>query len=373
MINMLPTLKRFLQININHNAQSLLTIHSRRTIMRGPVSHAVISTFDMFSIGIGPSSSHTVGPMRASKKFVDLLHKKQLLSNVSTIKCELYGSLALTGIGHGTDYAVLMGLEGDSPDTIDPKSIPNRINNISKTQTLKLHNTHEIKFIPREDLIWKTKNELPYHPNGIKYIAYGNDNNILIQEDFYSVGGGFVIRGNPSEHNAFRYVSNESPNLDEYDSLPPYTFNSAEELLNISRAHDCNISEITMKNEKHLLNISRAHDCNISEITMKNEKHLLNISRAHDCNISEITSEENIENKLLNIWNIMNLSIENGIKTKGLLQTKMKRRAAGMYERLTGISIENNNNENDPLNAIAGPHYDDWLYCWSMAVNEEKK
>eukprot|EP01083_Nonionella_stella_P242641 846201_1 len=152
-------------------------------------SHAVISTFDMFSIGIGPSSSHTCGPMRASKKFIDILAHNQMLSDVNTLKCELYGSLALTGMGHGTDFAVILGLEGDLPDDIDPKTIPHRMKQISTSKTLNLNKNKCITFNPIEHLLWKTDEQLPYHPNGIKYIAYNAQNSIICQEEWYSIGG----------------------------------------------------------------------------------------------------------------------------------------------------------------------------------------
>ena len=126
--------------------------------------------------------------MRASKKFVDLLHSRNMLFNVSKIKCELYGSLALTGVGHGTDYAVLMGLEGETPENVDPKIIPKRISEISKSQTINLRNEHQVPFVPIQDLIWYTNEQLPFHPNGydvlslyfilfVSYynILYGND------------------------------------------------------------------------------------------------------------------------------------------------------------------------------------------------------
>jgi len=286
----------------------------------------------MFSIGVGPSSSHTVGPMRASKKFVDLLKHKDLLFNVAQIKIELFGSLALTGVGHGTDYAVLMGLEGDSPENIDPTSIQPRIQNISKSQTINLRKEHQVKFIPIQHLVWYTQDTLPFHPNGVRYLAYDNNNQVILSEDYYSVGGGFVIHGDPGEHNAYRMVEEESPNLDEYDSQPPHKFDNADELLWLARAHECSISEITRLNELHW------------------------------------RSEDAINKGLTEIWNVMNNSIQTGISTKGLLQTKAKRRAANMYEMLKNGETQD---ENNPLNSIAGPHYDDWLSCWAMAVNEE--
>ena len=159
--------------------------------------------------------------------------------------------------------------------------------------------------------------------NSVRYIAYDGDNEVLSSEDFYSVGGGFVIHGDPSDHNAFRMIDEEDPNLTEYDKQhPPYPFETAEELLRLCRAHECNISEICRKNEQHW------------------------------------RTDEEVTKELENIWNVMNNSIQNGITTKGLLQTKAKRRAANMYEKLRNGELHK---EDNPLNAIAGPHYDDWV------------
>jgi len=296
------------------------------------VSHAVISAFDMFSIGIGPSSSHTVGPMRASKKFVDMLDSRSQVQLTQSLKCELFGSLALTGIGHGTDYAVLMGLEGEVPESIDPSSIQHRITKIGKERKLNLRQDHHIEFIPKDHLLWHMDQELPFHPNGIRYTAYDDKEEVLFSEEYYSVGGGFVIAGHPDKHNAYRYLEEENPDLDAHDDEPPYMFNTADELLRVARALDCPISEVTRRNEMHW------------------------------------RSEEEITEKLLKIWAVMDQSIENGVKTKGLLKTKAKRRAADMYEKLTSGDAQDSSN---PLSSVAGPHFDDWLYCWSMAVNEE--
>ena len=271
--------------------------------------------------------------MRASKKFVDLLYDKNLLSNVAQIRIELYGSLALTGVGHGTDYAVLMGLEGESPEYIDPTSIKSRIQNISKSKTLNLRKEHQITFIPIQHLVWYTNDTLQFNTYCVRYIAYNDKNDVICSEDFYSVGGGFVIRGDPAEHNAYLMVEEESPNLDAYDAMqPPHKFDSAAHLLRLARAHECNISDITRKNELHW------------------------------------RTEEEINKELTQIWNVMNQSIQNGINTKGLLQTKAKRRASNMYEMLKNAD---NKDPDHPLNSIEGPHYSDWISCWAMAVNEE--
>merc|ERR1712228_122003 len=225
-----------------------------------------------------------------------------------------------------------MGLEGESPEHIDPKCIPHRIETITKTQTLNLGAIHSTKFVPIHNLLWYGDKQLPFHPNGIKYTAMNDANEILRSEEYYSIGGGFVVNDNPNQRNAFRMIPNDQ--LDEPDAAPKHPFGSAAELLDIARAHDCNISGIMYKNEM------------------------------------QWKSEQEIKAKLLEIWSVMDLSIRNGVTTKGLLQTKGKRRAAAMYEKLSSKS-SGTDNDNDPLNSISGEHYDDWLYCWAMAVNEE--
>ena len=152
-----------------------------------------ISVFDLFKIGIGPSSSHTVGPMYASKQFLFNCMEKFPLEKITSLKVELFGSLALTGKGHGTDKAVLMGLEGNEPASVDTEQIPSRLDRIHKTKTLSLMNEHSIHFEEKNSLIFNNDDFLPHHSNGMHFIVFDADHNMLHEEDFYSIGGGFIL------------------------------------------------------------------------------------------------------------------------------------------------------------------------------------
>ena len=157
-----------------------------------------VSVFDLFKIGIGPSSSHTVGPMRAAARFAERwLEEKGVLDRVTRVRAELYGSLAMTGRGHGTDKAVLLGLEGQHPDTVDPDQIPATLERIRKTQRLRVLGKHEIEFEEKRDLVFNKRQKLPFHTNGMRFSAYDADGNELATRDYYSVGGGCV--GNTHE------------------------------------------------------------------------------------------------------------------------------------------------------------------------------
>ena len=166
---------------------------------------------------------------------MDALKQDNLLFSVDELTCELYGSLACTGIGHGTDFAILMGLEGENPETIEPEKIPIRIKEISKSNKLNLYNEHIISFTPLNDIKWFINDVLPYHSNGLKIIAYNNNENIIKELEFYSIGGGFVIVGNPNKINAFRMFDTAN-NIDidqEYSIEPKYKFRTAKELENL--------------------------------------------------------------------------------------------------------------------------------------------
>jgi L-serine dehydratase len=152
-----------------------------------------ISVFDLFKIGIGPSSSHTVGPMYAAKQFLFSCMEEFPLTRIYSIKIELFGSLALTGKGHGSDTAILMGLEGEEPASIDPEQIPNRIKRIRKNRSLCLMNERKIQFEEEISLIFKFDDLLPHHSNGIRFTVFDADGTKLREEDFYSVGGGFIL------------------------------------------------------------------------------------------------------------------------------------------------------------------------------------
>ena len=152
-----------------------------------------ISVFDLFKIGIGPSSSHTVGPMFAAKQFLFNYMEKLPLEKIASLKIELFGSIAITGKGHGTDTAVLMGFEGNEPASVDTKQIPSRLDRIHKSQPLSLMNEHSIHFEEKNSLIFNNDDFLPHHSNGMRFIVLDADHNILHEEDFYSIGGVFIL------------------------------------------------------------------------------------------------------------------------------------------------------------------------------------
>lgn len=183
-----------------------------------------VSVFDLFKIGIGPSSSHTVGPMRAAARFVEKwLLQAGNLPRISRVTCELHGSLAMTGRGHGTDKAVMCGLEGEWPDKVDPDSIPQRLARIRKDKRIRLHGEHEIAFDEKTDLIFNKRQKLPYHTNGMRFTAYDAQGEVLATRDYYSVGGGFVV--NQDEAAEDRIVADTTP--------LPRPFSSGEQLLAI--------------------------------------------------------------------------------------------------------------------------------------------
>src|SRR6476660_5657954 len=181
-----------------------------------------VSVFDLFKIGIGPSSSHTVGPMRAAARFVTRgLEERGVLAQVARIRAELFGSLAHTGRGHGTDKAVLCGFEGEWPDRIDPDVIPEKLRRIRAQKKLQLLGRHEIAFDEKTDLIFNKRQKLPYHSNGMRFSAYGDDGELLATRDYYSVGGGFVV--NQDEAAEDRIVKDKTE--------LPFPFHSGDELL----------------------------------------------------------------------------------------------------------------------------------------------
>ncbi|HET9279190.1 MAG TPA: serine dehydratase beta chain, partial [Flavitalea sp.] len=197
--------------------------------------HEAISVFDMFKIGIGPSSSHTLGPWRAAQRFGKNLFISGQLPSVNTVRILLYGSLAKTGRGHGTDIAVILGLCGDDPVTLDVNRITPKINDIQNMRKLVLHGLHEIDFDPREDIEFLATESLPFHPNGITFLATlknGED----IAETYYSIGGGFVIKEGE------KAAAGSSAQL-------PFPIDKADDLLHWCRKTGLSISEVVMENE----------------------------------------------------------------------------------------------------------------------------
>lgn len=287
-----------------------------------------ISIFDLFSIGVGPSSSHTVGPMRASYAFVSKLVDKNILTKVKHFKIELFGSLALTGQGHGTDFAVVIGSENNLPENVHPVEAHKRFEEIKNSSLIKLAGKHIIDFEFKKDVIFHYDKFLPNHANAVRFTAYDAKSEELFSEIYYSVGGGFIV-----EHNAFKTAKANDDNLGDTiaekheNSDIPYYFRTAKKLMEICKKHNKTIPEIILENEQAF----------------------------HP----DLTKEE-IKDKVLNIWHVMDECINSGIANSGILPggLNVKRRANLLSKKI---------NENK---LISIDNYD-WLSLYSIAVNEE--
>ena len=278
-----------------------------------------VSTFDLFKIGIGPSSSHTVGPMRAAARFVARwLAELGRLQDVARVRAEVFGSLALTGRGHGTDKAVLMGLEGHYPNRIDPDIIPPALERIRGTKKLRLHGSHEIPFDEKRDLVMNKRQKLPYHTNGMRFTAYGADDAVIATRDYYSVGGGFVV--NADEAAEDRIVADETP--------LPYPFKSGDEMLAQCQRSGLSIAQLMFENEKSW------------------------------------RSEDEIHAGLREIWAAMQGCMARGIREEGTLPggLHVSRRAPALHREL---SARPEAAMRDPLTVL------DWVNLYALAVNEE--
>jgi len=278
-----------------------------------------VSVFDLFKIGIGPSSSHTVGPMRAAVRFASKwLEDAGTLDACVRIRVELYGSLALTGRGHGTDKAVLMGLEGHWPNSIDPDLIPASLARIRAQKKLLVLGKHAIDFDEKTDLVFNKRQKLPFHTNGMRYSAYAADGRELATRDYYSVGGGFVV--NQDEAAEDRIVADTTP--------LPYAFHSGDELLKLCKANQLTIAELMMANER--------------------------VWR----------SDQHTRDGLLEIWRAMQDCLIRGTRQTGVLPggLKVPRRAPAMYQDL---SARPEAAMKDPLTVL------DWVNLYALAVNEE--
>ncbi len=277
-----------------------------------------ISIFDLFTIGIGPSSSHTVGPMRAARRFAERLAAEGVLDRTARVRGELFGSLALTGKGHGTDRAVLMGLEGETPEEIDPDGVAPRLAAIRAKEKLALLGRHEIPFHEKADLIFNRRDLLPLHSNGMRFTAFSLGGETLDRRIYYSVGGGFVVNEG---------ATGEGRLVEDATSVP-YPFPSAAELLRLSAEHGLTIWELMLENEK--------------------------VWRG----------EEEIRAGLLRIWEAMQACVARGCRQTGVLpgSLKVKRRAPALYQELTSRSEQG---LVDPLTVL------DWVNLYALAVNEE--
>ena len=277
-----------------------------------------ISVFDIFKIGIGPSSSHTVGPMKAANLFIKKLKEQNHFAHVVRVQVDLYGSLGATGKGHGSDKAVLLGLEGDEPETVDTGSIDQRITAMISDKCLQLSGERSLDFDVDTDLIFFRRKALPGHPNGMIFSAFNAQGGCLQKSTYYSVGGGFVV--NPDESTAEK-------NIIEDETPQPYPFDTAHELLELCSKTGYSISELMLKNEQVW------------------------------------ATEVEIRENLLHIWQVMQACVDKGCKSQGILPggLKVKRRAAQLLVKLEHES----ESSNAPLGIM------DWVNLFALAVNEE--
>lgn len=283
-------------------------------------SHRImsISVFDIFKIGIGPSSSHTVGPMRAALAFAGALESAGIIAKVACIKAELFGSLGATGKGHGSDKAVLLGLEGEAPDLIDPSVIPGRLETIRSSGQIRVLGRWPIAFDAKRHLLFQRKN-LPYHTNGMRLSAVDPAGAVLLQKDYYSVGGGFVVTGETAAEDRL---------IDDHTHLP-YPFKSAEQLLQLCAEHRMPVSDLMLRNEQAW------------------------------------RDEQEIRGQLLHIWEVMQACVTRGLHEEGTLPggMKVKRRAANLYRQLIGAVPRQT--PGVPVGTL------DWVNLFALAVSEE--
>jgi L-serine dehydratase len=287
------------------------------------IGYNMIGALDMFAIGIGPSSSHTIGPMKAALEFVTLLKTKSLLSTVNQVKAHLYGSLALTGEGHGTVLAVLNGLCGEHPKTVDPDSFIPRAMEIKTKKTIDLLNQQQIPFVFAEDIILhKDEFLVLQHANGMRFVALNNNGQVLLEKKYFSVGGGFILDEDEIKNQNSTVGSMVAKDITKI----PYPFKSAAELFTLCRQHNLTIAELVIQNE----------------LVRKT--------------LSEIRQEA------LEIIQVMHESVIKGLHIDGILPGGLgvKRRAAGLYKKLYTEGIETSS-QNQRLLAMA----------YAMAVNEE--
>ncbi|MEM7351509.1 MAG: L-serine ammonia-lyase [Acidobacteriota bacterium] len=276
-----------------------------------------ISVFELYSVGIGPSSSHTVGPMRAARQFLAGLAEAGRLEAVQRVEARLYGSLASTGKGHGTDRAVLMGLEGEEPETIDPSSVPERVDRIAEDHRMRLFGQRDLAFDPTTDLLFCLLETLPQHPNGMRFTAFDAAGETIDSQVYFSVGGGFIV----DEHEV-----EETNKVHPGGPKVPLAFRSGVQLLELCEAHGLAIWQVVMENEK----------------TWREESE--------------------VRRGLLEIAAVMSASIDRGCHTDGILPggLNVKRRAHRFFKKLGGDDADA-----DPLTVL------DWVSVFAMAVNEE--
>ncbi len=285
-----------------------------------------ISVFDMLKIGVGPSSSHTLGPWRAAERFVKELADKKLLTDAHRVEVDLYGSLALTGKGHGTDIAVLLGLNGEDPVTIDPLEVKNVPQRIQQSHRLRLGGEMDIKFHPDQDIRFLFSESLPFHPNGVTFRTFDAASDLLYEATYFSIGGGFVVKENEAS-------SQQHVEL-------PFLVGSGQKLLNHCFQQNASIADIIWENEKAW------------------------------------RSPAETRAGLLQIWDVMRQCMYIGCHTEGTLPggLDVTRRAASIHRKLMGDATYNNVDEWIAEIKKCHPAFSKivkWIGCFAMAVNEE--
>jgi L-serine dehydratase len=275
-----------------------------------------ISVFDLFKIGIGPSSSHTGGPMAAAHRFARGLSADGLLEKTASVRTILYGSLGLTGKGHGSDKAVMLGLEGDKPELVDVEGVDARVAAARESGVLSLFGDHEVPFVVGTDLIFERKESLPHHPNGMRFTAFDDSGVVVREKVYYSVGGGFVVDEDATG----------ADRIKPDDTVVPYPFSSGAGLLALTDETGLSVSALMMENEKAFG-----------------------------------LDEAAIRTRLLELWEVMRESVSRGCTREGLLPggLKVRRRAHHLHRKLVTETA------GDPLQAM------DWVTLFALAVNEE--
>lgn len=281
-----------------------------------------LSVLDLFSIGIGPSSSHTVGPMRAAKRFTDSLKSDAQLFSVARIRAELFGSLGATGRGHGSDKAVVLGFLGLDPETVDTARADDIVLEAKDSQILNLAGDHQIKFDFKDDIVLHRRKALPAHPNGMTFAALDANGNEIVAKTYYSVGGGFVV--DEAAAGTDRVVADETP--------LPYPFSTGDELLAQCKANNLSIAQLMLANELSW------------------------------------RSEQALRSSLLHIWGVMKQCVENGCSSNEELlpgNLRVKRRAPALHASLVEQEKIDNGASQDALWAM------EWVNLYALAVNEE--
>jgi L-serine dehydratase len=274
-----------------------------------------LSVLDIYKIGIGPSSSHTMGPMNAARRFALALRSRGLLPRTARVCVRLYGSLALTGRGHCTDRAILLGLEGATPDTLEPSAMTPTLERIRTSRRINLLSEHEIDWVEETDLLWHRGQSLPLHPNGMGFEATDASGGTLLSEEYYSLGGGFIARADELAGTA---AGAPTPEV-------RYPFGSGDDLLAIAQRHDLALHELVLANE------------------------------------AAFRPEADTRAALSRIWSVMRSCIDQGFAAEGVLPgaLRLPRRARKLYLQLQAAD------DHSPMNSM------DWVNAFAMAVNEE--